>query len=264
MTGCGLAGRALLVLAFAGVPAVTAAADMLRIPASEFRPLYGDAKAPPTSAPAFLLDRTPVTNAEFLVFVREEPTWRRSQVSRLFAEPNYLAHWSGDLELGPQAPPGSPVTQVSWFAARAYAEWRGARLPSLAEWETAAGAGFADAEAQRRLLDWYGRPLRLPLPAVGTTAPNTWGVRDLHGLIWEWVEDFNSSLVTGESRADSDLDRGLFCGGGAANAAQVADYAAFMRYALRSSLAGRDCVGSLGFRCARDVAPAAAPTRRER
>lgn len=264
MKGRGLAGCAFLLLAFAGDPAGTAAAEMLRIPASEFRPLYGDAQAPPTQVPAFFLDRTPVTNAEFLNFLRAVPAWRRSQVSRLFAAPNYLAHWAGDLELGPQAPPDSPVTQVSWFAARAYAEWRGARLPSLAEWETAAGAGFADAEAQRRLLDWYGRPLQLPLPAVGTTAPNAWGVRDLHGLIWEWVEDFNSSLVTGESRADGDLDRGLFCAGGAASAAQVADYAAFMRYAFRSSLAGRDCVGSLGFRCARDVAPAEAPTRRER
>ena len=81
--------------------------------------------------------------------------------------------------------------------------------------------------------------------------PNDYGVYDLHGLIWEWVEDFNSGLVTGESRADSSLDQAAFCGSGGLNAANFEDYAAFMRFGLRSSLNGSFSLANLGFRCAR-------------
>jgi formylglycine-generating enzyme required for sulfatase activity len=212
---------------------------------------------------AFALDTHAVTNGEYLDFVRACPEWRRSRVSRLFADENYLGQWAGDLDLGPEADAleNAPVTQVSWFAARAYARWRGKRLPQLAEWEYAAGAGTSreDPDARQRILDWYARPVRLPLPPVGSTACNRWGVWDLHGLVWEWVEDFNSALVTGESRADSDLERRFFCAGGAVGATDLTDYPAFMRYAFRSSLGGTDCLKSLGFRCAEDLPPSAIP-----
>ena len=79
---------------------------------------------------------------------------------------------------------------------------------------------------------------------MGSTFRNVHGVSDLHGLIWEWTLDFNSSLVTGESRADGSLDRSLYCGSGAAGAADFEDYAAFMRYAFRSSLEARNGVGN--------------------
>ena len=81
---------------------------------------------------------------------------------------------------------------------------------------------------------------------------NDAGVWDLHGLVWEWVEDFNSSLVTGESRADAALERSLFCGSGALGASAFLDYAAFMRQALRSSLRASYTMRNLGFRCACD------------
>jgi len=55
-------------------------------------------------------------------------------------------------------------------------------------------------------------------------------------------------LVTGESRADASLDRRFFCGSGAVGASDFEDYAAFMRYAFRSSLEARYDVGNLGFR----------------
>jgi formylglycine-generating enzyme required for sulfatase activity len=75
-----------------------------------------------------------------------------------------------------------------------------------------------------------------------------YGISDLHGLVWEWTLDFNSSLVTGESRGDGSLERSLYCGSGAAGAADFEDYAALMRYAFRSSLEARYAVGNLGFR----------------
>ena len=64
--------------------------------------------------------RTPST----CEFVRGHERWRRSRVTRLFAEEAYLSHWAGDLELGPDAGPTQPVTFVSWFAAMAYCRSR--------------------------------------------------------------------------------------------------------------------------------------------
>src|SRR5581483_6245060 len=58
---------------------------------------------------AFLLDRLPVTNQQFLAFVRRHPQWRRDQVARVFADAEYLSHWAGPEELGQQALPTQPV-----------------------------------------------------------------------------------------------------------------------------------------------------------
>ena len=70
--------------------------------------------------------------------------------------------------------------------------------------------------------------------------------------MWEWVDDFNTAMVTGESRGDSALDRDLFCGAGSLGVNDPNDYAAFMRFALRSSLKANNTTTALGFRCARD------------
>ncbi|MFT6733520.1 MAG: sulfatase modifying factor 1 [Polaribacter sp.] len=73
----------------------------------------------------------------------------------------------------------------------------------------------------------------------------------MHGVVWEWTEDFNSSLVNGESRNDSSIDSKLFCSAGAAGSADPSNYAAFMRFGFRSSLQAKFTLGSLGFRCAK-------------
>lgn len=228
-----------------------AQAEPVRIPAGVYTNLFVNEGTVTVSE--FLIDRHPVTNADYLEFVRGHPAWQRSTVKRLFADAAYLQHWKEDLVLGPGAPSHSPVVNVSWFAARSYAKWKHQRLPTLAEWELAARADDTHTVAQ--ILAWYGRPVRGPLPPVGSTFANAHGVWDLHGLAWEWVEDFNTALVTGESRADTGLERNLFCGSGALGASSFRDYAAFMRYAFRSSLKGNYTVPNLGFRCAQDLAP---------
>lgn len=263
------------MLGFAGVVAVAVmrgesvralntvggdARGMVLIPAGSYEPILRGKNEPERVAvPAFWLDARPVTNAEFLEFVRANPKWMRSRVSPLFADAGYLGEWEGELELGSLAPAAAPVVRVSWFAARAYAVWRGKRLPTTAEWERAAGVGFtsengaAEPAFNQAALAWFGRPMPNPLPPAGQGRPNLHGVTDLLSLVWEWVDDFNTAMVTGESRADTGLERLLFCGAGAAGARDLTNYPAFMRAGMRSALRASYVVPNLGFRCAKSA-----------
>lgn len=233
---------------------------MVLIPAGTYAPFLRDRTDPAqVSVAAFWLDVRPVTNSDFLAFVRANPSWRRSRVSPLFADRTYLARWAGDLEPGPDAPEAAPVVWVSWFAARAYARWAGKRLPTIAEWERAAAAGTQRADGRSepgftaRVLAWYATPLPAVLPPSGSGPANCYGARDLLDLVWEWVDDFNSSIVNGDSRGGSGA--GFFCAGSAASARDPSDYPAFMRAGFRSSLNANYTVADLGFRCARDAVP---------
>ena len=246
----------LLAAASAAVGAATERPGMVAVPAGDFAPLLRSRDEPErVPVPAFWMDVHPVTNAQYLTFVRSHPAWARSRVRRLFADEQYLAHWADDFELGPGAPPEAPVVLVSWFAARAYAESRDARLPTIAEWERAAAVGIDTDDARTDpavaavMGRWFSRPNDGALPAVGEGRPNRLQVHDLFGLVWEWVEDFNTALVTGESRADTGLERNLFCGAGSVGARDNTDYPAFMRAGFRSSLRAAYCVPNLGFRC---------------
>jgi formylglycine-generating enzyme required for sulfatase activity len=231
---------------------------MARIESGIHRPLLRS-QLDPAEIPvrAFFLDVHPVTRTDFLEFVRQNPRWRRSSVKRLFADEAYLEDWVADLDPGIRVPTNAPVTFISWFSAKAYAQWAGKRLPTVAEWEYAAAAsptqrdGDRDPEFRRHLVDLYSGPARPPMPA-GTGPANVWGIRELHGGNWEWTSDFNSALVTGDARGDSGLDRQLFCGAGAAGMKDPGDYPAFMRYGFRSSLKASYTVHNLGFRCAKD------------
>ncbi len=228
---------------------------MLRVPGGSYEPFQRAPGEQSVSVPSFALDVTPTTNAEFLAFVAREPQWRRSAVSRLFAEPSYLSHWEGDLELGANAEPEQPVTFVSWFAALAYCRSIDASLPTEAQWELAAAPTGEDeasrARATQRTLDFYARP-RTRLPHVGSTQPNAYEIRDLQGVIWEWVLDFNASLSRADGRREGDAESDAYCGG-AGTAGDVADYATFLRFGLRGSLEATYALHHLGFRCAKDL-----------
>lgn len=257
---------ALLLVAalLAGWTPLPCGAEMALVQGGRYiRPLERDPK--PREVAAFHLDRRQVTNAEFLAFVREHPSWRRSRVNSLFADRGYLRHWRGDLELGPGAPADAPVVNVSWFAARACLMSRGHRLPTTDEWEFVARASATEADAtkdpdfKKTILAWYSRPTPAVLPAVTTGEANVYGVQGLHGLVWEWTLDFNSALATGESRADGSPDSALFCGGAGLNKNSATEYADFMRFAMRSAIRGNFCLPNLGFRGARDASPPTDP-----
>jgi len=251
---------ALLLLLVAGHRLLPAAPSIL-IPAGIHRPaLRGPEDAREIAIQPFRLETVPVTNGDYLQFVRSQPRWRRSSVKALFADQNYLRHWAGDLDPGTNANAGQrqPVTCVSWFAAKAYANWKGGRLPSTAEWEYAAAAGRItrsltnDLAYRKQIVRWHSTPTPPFLAEVGSAPANFLGVQDLHGLIWEWTSDFNSALVTGDARGDTGIDRQLFCGAGAMDASLRDDFPAYLRYGFRSSLKAAYTVHNLGFRCAFD------------
>lgn len=214
--------------------------------------LARDTDREPTRVAAFSLRERPVTRGEFRRFLQSHPEWQPAQVPAVFASPGYLRQ---GLEGGDDE---APVTEVSWFAAQAYCETEGGRLPSWYEWEYAAAADATRTDARgdpvwlARILGWYARPATQSLPKVGGEA-NVYGVRDMHGLVWEWVDDFNALLVNGDSRSAEDPDKLKFCGAGAIDLQDRQNYAVLMRVALLSSLSAADSTGSLGFRCAREV-----------
>ena len=95
--------------------------------------------------------------------------------------------------------PDCPVDSVSWedvqeFILKLNAQLRGERyrLPTEAEWEYAARAGASGDRYTGNLdvIAWYGKNSeRRPHP-VGQTAPNAWGLHDMLGNVWEWVQDW--------------------------------------------------------------------------
>lgn len=242
--------------------AAAGTAEYAAVPRSPLRSvLPGATPASTLVVQPLKMRRLPVTNAEFLQFVREHPRWQRGAVPRTLADEHYLESWSAATDLGPRADPRQPVTQVSWFAARAFCAANKARLPTWNEWElvAAADAHRADARAdpvwQSLILGWYSQPSIRPLQPVGQGQANFYGIHDLHGLIWEWVEDFNALLIDADNRVQGDPEKLKFCGSGALSVQDRENYPTMMRLALLSSLRGNSTTANLGFRCVSDPHP---------
>lgn len=250
---------------------IEAIEGMATISAGAYTPLYREnGVVKKVQVTSFYLDKYQVTNQQFTTFLADHPKWQPTNISPNFADSGYLNHLSltqysyskigntGDGKNGKSSvgSPNSPVVNVSWYAAMAYCRAQGKTLPTVDQWEYAARAsahqanGVREEAFRQKILQWYSRPATSPVP-VDKTEGNFWGVHGMHGVVWEQTKDFNNALVTGESRADGTLDNQFFCGAGASQAVDPSDYAAFMRYAFRSSYQASYTLASLGFRCAK-------------
>ncbi len=228
--------------------------DMAFIEGGTYKPFVkGDKEEVPVNA--FWMDKKAVTNTDYQRFVEANPQWSKENAKRIFADSNYLYHWpDSGLSQHSGPPDGAPVVNVSWFAAKAYCEWQNKRLPKLHEWEFVARAfpkNDVSADSLQRIIsDWYSNRLKHDF-LVGSVYQNTYGVWDMHGLVWEWVYDFNSIVMNNDGRNQEEMPEGLFCGSASLNANDATDYAAFVRFAFRTSLKGNYNLRKLGFRCAK-------------
>ncbi len=130
---------------------------------------------------SFYLDKYEVTNAQYYEFC--QVTGHKL--------PEF---WGMDMFCSGHDYPNHPVVGVTWADAQAYAEWKGFRLPTEAEWEYAARSGliqknFPNGDQMDSSLANYYPTQGHPLP-VGSYPPNNFGLYDMAGNIVEWVYDF--------------------------------------------------------------------------
>jgi iron(II)-dependent oxidoreductase len=144
--------------------------------------------------PAFTIGSDNVTNAAFMEFVDaggyQDPRWWRDEdwawvTAEGITHPSFWRRangqwrWCGMFEAVP-LPSQWPV-YVTWAEANAYAAWRGARLPTEAEYvRAAAGTAPGNCDFER----WDPEPV-----GVRRTSVSEYGVRDLAGNGWEWTSD---------------------------------------------------------------------------
>lgn len=205
----------------------------------------------------FYINKYPVTNKEFNLFILNNPEWKADKIKSVFADRNYLIHWK-DLNNFEDIEDYS-VVNVSWFSAQAYCNYIGGRLPTVDEWEYVASSSKLkknikdDLEYNNNILNWYLNIKENKTIKRNDMDNNYWGVYAMHGNIWEWVYDFNSVILLNTDAEGGGLEEVLYCGASATNSIDPKDYVAFMRFAFRNSLEANYAINTLGFRCVKDV-----------
>jgi formylglycine-generating enzyme required for sulfatase activity len=196
-----------------------------------------------------------VTNAQFRKFVGAYPQWSPEQIPRLYHDGHYLKHWRDESSMISKEDE-YPAVYMSWYAAKAYAEWAGGRLPTEVEWEYAARAGkqldygTATGKLSRDLANYSGTggKDRWSFTApVGSFPPNPFGLYDMTGNAAEWTSSLHKpypySATDGREHPDMRAARVLRGGSW--------DDREFMSRATdRGSLGPTCCYGGMiGFRC---------------
>jgi formylglycine-generating enzyme required for sulfatase activity len=222
-------------------------ASMVHVPAGDYLPLRGMGGQRMHVA-AFDIDVHAVTRGEYLAFVRSHLEWQRGSVDAKRADASYLSDWRGALDPGDAIDVRRPVTSVSWYAATAYCEAQGKRLPTTDEWEYVAAASEVSRDASgdpafmSRLLEMYASRTAAAPPPVGNGFRNVYGIEGLHGSAWEWTRDLKPEEMSS-------------CAGAAMGVSDPSNYPALLRESFRSALTERSTARMLGFRCAASGSP---------
>ncbi len=191
----------------------------------------------------FYMGRYPVTNEEYGLFLQDNPD---------VLEPVYWA----DRQYNQ---PRQPVVGVSWNDAKKYAVWAELRLPTEAEWEYACRANTqtryypGDEEVDLDRASWYTKNSGGRIHPVGDKEPNSFGLYDMHGNVWEWVEDdwhdnYNGGPNDGTAWIDSSRGSYRVVRGGSWD-----DFAHVCRSAIRDGPPPDYRNSLLGFRLSRSV-----------
>lgn len=178
---------------------------------------------------AYYIDQYEVTNAEYADFLNARGNQSEGGVTWLVEGDSDVLITQNGGEWQPKSGYGNyPVVGVSWYGAAAYCEWRGARLPTEAEWEKAArgtddrtypwgeemSCKLANHDATRYFGDCVG-----DTTSVGgyPDGASPYGALDMAGNAWEWVADWYckdtysqspETNPTGLSCSDSRVRRG--------------------------------------------------------
>lgn len=252
-----------IVIAFLPLTSAFAATPMIEIPAGAFR-MGSDAgpadeqPAHEVVLPAFAIDRTPVTNAQFAEFLNAVGP-RNAKGERLFDDDDPDARirrvrgrWRAD--------PGfedHPVVEVSFRGAAEYCARAGMRLPSEAEWEKSARGNDGRRypwgnEAPDATRAHFGAAYNATVP-VGSypKGASPYGVLDMAGNVWQWTSSLYQPYPyrAGDGREDPNSTETRATRGGAH------DWPAQGITATHrgSGLSRAPAVGhhNIGFRCAR-------------
>ena len=211
---------------------------------------------------AFYMDTYEVTNAQFKAFVDANPDWQKDRIDDRFHDGDYLDDWTGNNYPAEKA--DHPVSWVSWYAAMAYAEWAGKRLPTEAEWEYAARGGLAgkkypwgDAEPTPTDTNHDDNVIT----PVGQYAANGYGLYDITGNVSEWcldAKDRNFYAVSDNSRnpiAGGEVDNFKTIPTDSTRVLRGAAWPDVGTVAFRGGLWPTHTSDDIGFRCARAVTP---------
>jgi len=221
-------------------------AEMVLIPAGEFQmgSNDGDYDEKPVHTvylDAFYIDKYEVTNAQYKKFM--DATGHKA--------PNY---WNDSRFNDPK----QPVVGVSWYDAKAYADWAGKRLPTEAEWEKSARGGligkkYPSGDNLTRDDANYdgtgGKDIWEYTSPVGSFAPNGYGLYDMAGNVWEWCADWYDGEYYKVSPKEN--PKGPASGNWRVIRGGSWYYVINgLRVANRNSLAPTDVHYDVGFRCA--------------
>lgn len=173
------------------------------------------------------------------------------------------AQWEAVMGSNPSTFKGAnlPVEQVSWEDAQAFLKRLNARektaryrLPTEAEWEYACRAGGREPDKAPDLdaVAWSARNSGKRTRPVGSRAPNAWGLYDMRGNVWEWVQDWIGPYAPG-AQIDPQGARAGAKYRGMRGGSWRLDVLTRFRCAYRGGAEPNHRSSAIGFRCARSL-----------